>query len=375
MDLLLYNDKIKMLQINKLYYPWIGGVETVVKQIADGLKNDFQIDVLVCQSKGERKTEEIEGIKIYRAKSFKILFGMPISLDFFRLYKKIADNYDLIFFHHPFPLADLALFLFKTKKKIAVYYHSDIVRQKLLEFLFRPLIFNTLKKSSKIFVSNPNMIETSPYLKKFKDKCFVLPFGIRLEMFNKNQKILTEIEKIKEKYGSPLVLSAGRLAYYKGFEYLIPASKNIDAKFLIIGGGPLEGKIRSLIDKHKLQNKFFIIPLMSQEKLVPYYYACDIFILPSVEKSEAFGIVLLEAMACGKPIISTELGTGTSFINQNQKTGLVIKPRDISEIELSIKKLLLDNYLKETMEKLARKRAEKFSIESFLEKLKKELIF
>jgi len=177
--------KIKILQVNKLYSPWVGGVETIVQQIAQGLnkKDNLEIDVLCCLHRREkRKTEELNGVKIYRAKSLGIFWGMPISFDFFRLFKRLIKEYDIVDFHHPFPLGDLAILFFKPKK-LVVHYHSDIVRQKILSLFFKPLILNTLKKADKILVSNPNLIETSSYLKRFKDKCLVVPFGVDFDKF------------------------------------------------------------------------------------------------------------------------------------------------------------------------------------------------
>ncbi|MDP2855938.1 MAG: glycosyltransferase, partial [bacterium] len=138
---------MKILQVNKLYYPWIGGVETVVRQIAEGLKGKAQMEVLACQPKGKGRVEEINGVKIYKAASFGIMMGMPISLGFFCLFKKLAEENDLIFLHHPHPIGFLAYYLFGRSKKMVVWYHSDIVKQKFFGFLFSPILKAVLKKS------------------------------------------------------------------------------------------------------------------------------------------------------------------------------------------------------------------------------------
>ena len=190
---------MKILQVNKLYYPWVGGVEKIVQEIAEGLNTQIDVsypresaltvEVLCCQPKGKRKIEEVNGVKVYRSSSFGIFWGMPISFDFFRLFKKLTNpresafKVDIIDFHHPFPLGDLALFLFRPKAKLVVHYHSDIVRQRILEFFFKHFILNTLKKAEKIIVSNPKLIKSSPYLQKFQEKCEVIPFGVDLKKF------------------------------------------------------------------------------------------------------------------------------------------------------------------------------------------------
>ncbi|GIW67110.1 MAG: mannosyltransferase [Candidatus Parcubacteria bacterium] len=364
---------MKILQVNKLYYPWIGGVETIVQQIAEGLnkKDNLEIDVLVCNNRSERKIEEINGVKVFRASSFGIYLGMPLSIDFFLLYKKIFKNYDLIFLHYPFPLGFVAYFLFSRNKYLVIWYHSDIVRQKFLEIIFKPFHLFAFKKTRKIFVSNPNLIESSDYLKKFKEKCVVIPFGIDLEKFKLTDEIKKEAEKIQREIGSPIVLSVGRLTYYKGFEYLIESAKNVEAKFLIIGEGKLKDKLLNLIKKYNLENKVFIAPPV--KNLSPYYYACDIFVLPSIQKSEAFGIVLLEAMACGKPVISTEIGTGTSWVNQDNITGFVVEPKNSKSLAAAINKLLNDKELYSKFSQNALNRAKNLSLENFLNKLKTEL--
>jgi len=364
---------MKILQVNKLYYPWIGGVETVVQEIAEWLngKDEFKIDVLVCNHKLKRIIEEINGVKVFRASSYGIYLGMPLSFDFFLLYKKIFKNYDLIFLHYPFPLGFVAYTLFSPKKDLVIWYHSDIVRQKILEIFFRPFHIYALKKAKKIFVSNPNLIESSNYLRKFKEKCVVISFCVDLQKFKLNEEIKKEVEKIKKKYKPPIVLSVGRYVYYKGFEYLIESAKNVEARFLIIGEGPLKKKYKKIIKKLNLENKVFLISPV--ENLIPYYYACDLFVLPSITKSEAFGIVLLEAMACGKPLISTNIGTGTSFINQDGITGFVIEPRNSKLLSEKINEILSNKELKEKFSRNSLQRAQEFSKEKFIEKLLKEL--
>jgi rhamnosyl/mannosyltransferase len=361
---------MKVFQVVKLYYPWIGGVEKVVQQIAEGLnrKDNFEIEVLCCDHEKKEKEEEINGVKIHRASSFGIFWGMPISFDFFRLFKRLSKKVDIIDFHHPFPLGDLAIFLFRPKAKLVVHYHSDIVRQRILEFFFKPFILSTLKKAEKIIVSNPNLIESSLYLQKFKEKCEVVPFGVDLEKFKKFD--LEKVQKIKEKYGN-FVLFVGRLNYYKGLRYLIEAMKDVKANLVIIGEGPEKSNLISQISKLKLENEIFLLPFQPEEELINFYHACDVFVLPSIFKSEAFGLVLIEAMACGKPVISTELGTGTSFVNRDGVTGFVVPPRNAKALAEAINKILSDKELAQKFGKNAQNLViENFSLQKMIEKTK-----
>jgi len=357
---------MKILLVNKLYFPWVGGVEKVIQQIGEGLnrKNGFKIEVLCCQPKGKGKTEEIDGVKVHRASSFGIFWGMPISFDFFRLFKKLSKEVDIIDFHHPFPLGDLAIFLFPPKAKLVIHYHSDIVRQKVFEILFKPLVFNTLKKAERIIVSNPNLVENSSYLQKFKEKCVVIPFGVDLKRFENFDE--NKIREIKEKYGD-FLLFVGRLNYYKGVEYLIEAMKEVEANLVIIGEGPERKNLEFRIKNLGLGDKIFFLPFQKEDELVNYYHACSVFVLPSIFKSEAFGLVLIEAMACGKPVVSTELGTGTSFVNQDGVTGFVVPPKDSQALVKALQKILENKKLAQEFGQNARNRViEEFSLEKML---------
>lgn len=366
---------MKILQVNKFYYPWIGGIEKIVQQIAEGLnkKDGLEIDVLVCNDKNKRIVETINEVKVFKAKTLKVIFGMPVSFDFICFYRKMKKKYDLIFLHYPFPLGFVAYCFFSKNKKLFIWYHSDIVRQKLLEIFFRPFHLYALKKAKKIFVSNPNLIESSDYLRKFKEKCIVVPFGIDLNYFKESEDVKNKAKEIKDNFGSPLILSVGRLSYYKGFEYLIKAGKDIEAKIIIIGEGKLKTKLTKIIRNLGLGNKVFIIPPVKD--LRPYYLACDVFVLPSIYKSEAFGIVILEAMVFGKPVISTELGTGTSWVNINNKTGFVVEPKNVNELFNKINLLLENKEIYKQFSLNAIERVKNFSIEKFLQKMKEELFF
>jgi rhamnosyl/mannosyltransferase len=365
---------MKIFQVNKLYYPWIGGVEKVVQQIAEGLngKNFFKIEVLCCLAQGRGKEEIINGVKVHQASSLGIFGGMPISFDFFRLFNKLSKKADIINFHHPFPLGDLAIFLFKSKVKLVVHYHSDIVRQKIFNFLINPLINHTLKKAEKIIVSNPNLVKNSPHLQKFQEKCEIIPFGVNPSEFEKYDEIA--VKNLRKKYGN-FVLFVGRLNYYKGVQYLIEAMRGIRASLIIIGEGKEKKNLEFRIKNLGLENKVFFLSLSGKE-LINYYRACSVFILPSIFKSEAFGIVLIEAMASGAPIISTELGTGTSWVNIHNETGFVVPAKNSFALFEAIKKILENKNLAEKFSQNAKKRVEEeFSLEKMLKKIESLYIF
>jgi len=364
---------MKILQVNKLYYPWLGGIETVVQNIAEDLnkENDFQVDVLVCQAKGRRKIETINNTKVYRATSWGKKLGMPISWDFFRLFLKIHKEYDVIIIHHPFPLVFLILPFIKDKN-IFIWYHSDIVRQKIAKKIFTPFISHGLNKAKKIFVSSNNLINNSSSLKRRKNKCISIPFGVDLNYFTANEEIEQEAEVIKNKYGKPLLLSVGRLVYYKGYQYLIEAMKNVDAHLLIIGQGPLKKELSRAIEENKLNNKISIISPVND--LRPFYLSSDLLVLPSCEKSEAFGLVQIEAMAYSKPIINTSLPTGVPEISMHKENGITVPPKDSKALGEAINTIINNEMLKNRYGQESRKRVETiFNRRIFNDKLTKEL--
>ena len=263
-------------------------------------------------------------------------------------------------------MADLAIFLFPPKAKIILHYHSDIVRQKIFNFLINPLIFHTLRKAQKILVSNPNLVKNSPYLKNFRKKCEVIPFGVDLSKFEKFDE--KKVENLKKKYGD-FVLFVGRLNYYKGLNYLIEAMKDIKANLVIIGEGSEKENLSSKIKDLGLKN-VHLLPFQLDTELLNFYKACSVLVLPSIFKSEAFGMVLIEAMAYGKPVISTELGTGTSFVNQDGITGFVVPAKDSQVLAQAIKKILENKKLAQEFGQNAFKRVtEEFSLEKMLEKV------
>ena len=365
----------KILQINKFYYPWLGGVETVVKDIADSLNGqpDWQIDVLACQPRGRRTVENINGATVYRAASYGKLLGMPLSLDFFRLLKKLWSDYDQVIIHHPFPLVYLAL-PFLPKKPLIIWYHCDIVRQKISKLPFLPFINYGLRQAKLILTSSQRLIDFSQPLRRFKNKCQVVYFGLKLDDYQLSEAIKSQAQTIRQQYAADnkLVLSVGRLVYYKGFEYLIEAMKDNNYSLLIIGQGPEEAKLRQLIDRWKLADRVKIIPPVDDTR--PYYAASDLFVLPSSATSEAFGIVQLEAMVYGKPVINTDLPTGVPEVSLDSQTGLTVPPQDAAALAMAINKILKNQALTEQYGQAASQRArEVFDKQLFTQKLSRLL--
>jgi glycosyltransferase involved in cell wall biosynthesis len=355
---------MKILQTNKAYYPKVGGIETTITTLSEGLVKNFgaELDVLTCNQKiNFRKViKVINGVNINYLPTYQFFASLPISPSYFNEIKKYSG--DILHIHEPFPLADISLLsnptLRKKFSKIIVTWHSDIVRQKWVLTIYKKYLERFLHIVDKIIISNPNLIDNSEYLPNFREKIEIIPIGVDLTWVDSCQKSNTMADEIKFSNDSLMILFVGRLVYYKGIEYLIDAINLVpNINLTIIGSGPLKNKIAKKIKFYNLSSRVTLIPEADEITLRSYFKACDIFILPSVEKSETYGIVQIEAMACGKPIICTDIGTGTTFINQNNLTGLVVKPRNSKELSGAIIKLIDDNQLRKKFGEIGKIRA------------------
>lgn len=342
-------------QINKFYYPVIGGVEKVVYDLTSELSNQVDINVLVCNNRLKLSRDVINGVNVIRAPSVGTFSSMPISPSFPYWLGKFKP--DIWHFHVPFPLGDLSYFLRKPKGIVIVTWHSDITKQKKALAVVKPFIINTLEHADKIVTTSPNMIEHSSMLMDYKEKCECIPIGVNEERFKYSVEIEKSAGKIRATYGEKIILFVGRLVYYKGVSYLIEGMRDIDAKLLIIGDGYLKRELVNQCTELGVQEKVVFLETVSDEDMPMYYYACDVFVLPSVENSEAFGLVQVEAMMCEKPVISTNLPTGVPYVNRNNETGLVVDPRNSLQLRDAINLLLKNDKLRLSMGKEAKRRA------------------
>ncbi|HQF57477.1 MAG TPA: glycosyltransferase [Candidatus Magasanikbacteria bacterium] len=360
----------KILQVNKLYYPWIGGVEKVVQDLAENINDgeNFVSHVLCANSSGKAKEDMINGVRVFYASSLGLFMSQPVSFDFFRKFKKIRNDYDVIVIHHPNPIAFLAVWLFKPKGKIIIHYHSDIIKQRISGFLFQPILLKVLQMSGKIIISNPNMLKSSKILSKFSQKCEVIPFGIDNREIR--EKLDENLQKqIKEKYGD-YILFVGRLIYYKGVHVLLDAIKDLDINLVIIGTGKLEKSLKKQVKNLGIENRVFFLGNKTRKEIINFYSQAEMFVLPSIFKTEAFGIVLIEAMSQGIPLISTELGTGTSYVNIDAETGYVVEKDNVEKLKQAIEKIL-DNKEIDFKNNCLKRIENNFTFEKFIEDYKK----
>ena len=325
--------KIRVLQINKLYYPHIGGIERVVQQIAEGLKDEVDMRVLVCNTGKKTVRENIHGVSVTRAGSLAMKGSLPVSFKFLKEFRRQAKESDVLLFHMPYPIGDLAYLLSGIRdKKIILWWHSDVVRQKRLMFLYRPLMEWFLKRADKIIVATPGHIEGSHYLKPYRDKCVIVPYGIPNKIIGDASKFerAGQNEPIHEK---TCFLFVGRLVYYKGCDVLLKAFRSVhDAELVIVGTGPLESELKRLVEEYGMIDRVHFKRDLSDQQIMKEYQKCDVFVLPAVARSEAFGLVQIEAMAYGKPVINTALPSGVPYVSIHNVTGLTVEPNHAEQL-------------------------------------------
>lgn len=364
---------IKVLHIGKYYPPFFGGIEKVNFDLVENLNNsEIKTDVLCFDhQKGKTAVEEKSGYKIFRCSTLLTLISTPISISIFKTLKSIYKEYDIVHIHLPNPVAAVAYQFLNYKGKIVLHWHMDIFKKKFVKFFYNPFQKHLLKKADNIIVTSPIYLETSENLKDYREKCRVIPIGINNSYLTENLEFRKELE---EKYhGKTVVFAMGRLVYYKGFEYLIDAAQQLNKNTVVLigGTGVLKGKLEKRIREKKVQNKVKLLGKIPQEDLKEYYNRADLFCLPSVERTEAFGIVLIEALSMGLPLVSTNIGTGTSWINQHNQTGFVVPPKNAHELAKAINEIGKDPILKRKFAEKSKQRFQaKFTLEQMLDKMK-----
>jgi glycosyltransferase involved in cell wall biosynthesis len=349
---------VKILFVTKFYPPVKGGIERYSHILCTGLRErGIEVEVVAAADQDQEPcVEMVDGIKVHRLAAFASIKRMPLTLGLPRLLARLARDCDLLHFNFPNPWTEMVYLAVCGSKDSVVTYHSDIYRQKVFLWLYRPWIHAFLKRTAAIIATSPNYIESSPFLSRYRDHCRSIVLPVDIKMFTESPQ--EEILAIKEEFG-PFVLFVGRLVYYKGLEHLIDAMGLLcGIRLVVIGQGELEGVYRAQAEKLNLGDRVRFLGRIEDDQMKLFYAACKCFVLPSIYRSEAFGMVLGEAMACGAPVISTELGTGTSYINQDGKTGYVVLPGDPVALAEKINQICKDDSSRDRLGGAGRARIE-----------------
>ncbi len=318
---------MKVLHFYKTYLPdTIGGTEQVINQIARGTVSlGVTTEVLSLSPVKVARTVDVDGHKVHRCRSNITLASTPLSASAFLRFHQLAKNADLVHYHFPYPFTDLLHIVSRVKKPTLLTYHSDIIKQKHMLKLYRPLKHRFLSSVSHIVATSQNYVDTSNVLSKFKYKTSVIPIGLDKATYPTAKP--ERLNYWRDRFGQRFFLFVGVIRYYKGLHILIDAARNSDYPIVIVGAGPIEQELKLHAKKLGVSNIHFVGFIPDQDK-VALLELCYAVIFPSHLRSEAFGISLLEGAMYGKPLISSELGTGTSYINNNNDTGIVVPPSD-----------------------------------------------
>jgi rhamnosyl/mannosyltransferase len=337
-------NKLRVLQVGKYYPPHRGGIESHLEALCGELKRSIDLEILVAASDRLGTTEELlDDIKLTRAGKLFNLRSAPFCPGMVR--KIRASKADLVHIHLPNPGAILAyLASGHHRGRLVFTYHSDIVRQKVLSKFFDPILQHALNRADAIIVSSSNYIRSSYVLPAYEQKCRIIPYGISFERFQQPDAV--EVARLRKRFGPRIVLGVGRLVYYKGFEHLIGAMKYVEGQLIIVGSGPMRDGLQQYAEVCGVSDRVTL--LTDVKDVTPYYHAADVFALSSVARSEAFGIVQLEAMACGKPVINTALDSGVTSVSRDGVTGITVPPANSEALGQALSVLLDDSLLRAT---------------------------
>ncbi|HTS47022.1 MAG TPA: glycosyltransferase [Bryobacteraceae bacterium] len=357
---------MKILQVGKYYPPHMGGIETHLQALCGEIRKHVDLRVLVSSDNAQHSDEVLDGVRISRLPTRLTIASTPLCPAMVGAIRRSAS--DIIHLHLPNPGAVLAYLASRPPGRLVITYHSDTVRQKVLGALFDPYLHMALRRSVAIIATSPQYRRTSPVLARYLDRCQVIPYGIALEQFERAEA--NEVRAIRQKYGERLILSVGRLVYYKGFEYLVRAMQNTRGKLIIIGDGPLRGKLQALAAELGVADKVVFAGEIQNERVTPYYHAADVFALASIARSEAFGIVQIEAMAAGLPVVNTRLDSGVPFVSLHDQTGLTVPPADPEALAQALNTILDNAQLRESFGRASILRArQEFSLGTMTERV------
>ncbi len=346
----------KILHISKYYYPYYGGIEDVAHTIVEELRPYYEQKV-ICFNHEKGSVQNINGIDVIRVSTFATIASQPLSVKYWRIIQKTIDEFrpDFIHLHLPNPLAGLFILITNLRgAKIISHWHADILGQKGIYPLYKNFERKLLKISDKIIATSQMYVDFSQPLQDFKDKITIIPNTIKDHKFHLFKGEEEEVRKIKAKHGNKdIVLFVGRHVPYKGIEKLIEADSYIkeDCVILIAGTGTKTVDLKALAQN---SSRIKFIGRLSDNDLKYYLYASKIFAFPSVNRSEAFGVALAEAMFCGLPAVSFNIeGSGALWVNQNEKTGFVVDDFDSKKYAKAIDNILKSPELQQKFSKNA----------------------
>lgn len=337
----------KIVHFGKYYPPDAGGIESVTSSLAQGAVNAGHDVSVVCFKKAPADENSVmHGVRVVRLPIAKLVASQPLGLGYFWACLKEARRADVVHLHVPNMVGALCALLIGRRPRLLVHWHSDVVNKGLLGRLLQPLEVALLKRADCVVATSPVYADASPHLSRFRDKVSIVPIGVvdvsRPAGFQHGSPQLPP--ELEERLaGKKLILAVGRLVPYKGFDVLIAAARHLpdDAAVVIVGGGPLQESLRTSIREAGVECRVHLAGRLSDEVLHALFARAALYCLPSVTRAEAFGVVLLEAMAYGLPIVATNIpGSGVPWVNQHGVSGINVPVSDPEALAQACNRIL-----------------------------------
>lgn len=353
--------KRRVLHVGKYYPPHMGGVEIYSQQLVLHQSKTMEVAAIVANDGRRTQVEFLDGAKITRVASFGAIASMPITPTM--AWHIRQSSAELVHLHTPNPGAALALLVSGNSGRLIITHHADTLGRKQIRRISDPFVWRVMERASAIILTSKRYLETSEELAPFRDKCQIIPLGIDPTPFNGD--VSAASKSIRTKYGERLILAVGRLVPYKGFEYLIRSMRSVNGVLLLVGTGPLQNELQECIRECGIQDKVFM--LGNVEDIAQYYKAASIFVIPSITRAEAFGVVQMEAMAAGIPVVNTDIPSGVPEVSVHGQTGFTVRPKDPSALANAINILLDNPELRQRFGAAARQRVhDEFSAEKMV---------
>ncbi|MCE4558047.1 glycosyltransferase [Roseateles cellulosilyticus] len=355
---------MKTLQLTKFYPPVFGGIETATYELAEGLvSRGHPTDVLCANTERPTVRDRFGPVAVTRAGSYAKLLSTSMAPALITELAKVRKQYEIVHVHLPNPMANVALQLARPSAKVVLHWHSDIISQTRALKLYEPLQASMLRRADAIIATSPPYADASPWLDAYRDKVHVVPLGIHPQRLRQPADALIAARAaLRRRTGErPIIFSIGRMATYKGFDILIEAARLLDPETLVLvgGGGELLSAHQRKVQELGLAKRVIFTGRLSDLDVAAHMAEACVFCLPSTNRAEAFGMVLLEAMLAGLPIVATQItGSGVPWVNTHGETGLNVAASDPQELAAALRQLVADPTLARRMGAAGRQRFE-----------------
>jgi glycosyltransferase involved in cell wall biosynthesis len=350
----------RILHVGKYYPPHMGGIEVHLQDLVRRQAHNCSVKVLVSNDGVRTVHEPKDGAELFRLgcvasiKSMQICPALPWHI--------ARTQADLVHLHMPNPAAAFAYIVSGCRIPLVLTHHSDTMGRENIRRLSEPFVSAVMRRAVRIIVTSARYADTSTELEPYRDKTEVVPLGVDPSKFENPDE--EAVRNILSRYGPRLTIAIGRLVSFKGFEILISAMKNVPGNLLLIGDGPLRGQLEVIASNCNISERIFFAGAIDNSQIVNYLAAADVFVMPSISRAESFGIVQLEAMATGIPVVNTSINSGVPEVSLNGVTGITVTPGDPVSLSRALNTLLADRELRLKMGRAGQARVRKdFSVE------------